>query len=141
MKKSSNIMMLFLLTTLLGCASTEWQEFPPEEFQGRFTQVSDGIIQGYEKPIIIKINNKTLQYHSPEDESNQTYPILKVSKTEHHIVIFCGNKNDNHIADLRYDMFWGEDNYLYISEIVSTGYNNEDGIIEVGRFTDSTRFN
>ena len=128
--------MLFSLIILLGCQSIEWQDFPPEEFQGRFNQVSDGIIHGYEKPIIIEISDKEFQYNSPEN-GIETYPILKVSKTGNHIIIFCGDKNENHIADFRYEMFWGADNYLYISVIVATGYNNEDRKFEIGKFTDN----
>lgn len=132
---SKLLTIIISLTVLLSCQSTEWQDFPPKEFQGKFTQVSDGIIQGYENPVIIEISENIFQYNSLEDEVKRTYPILKVSKKGHSIVIFCGDKNENHIANFRYEMFWGKDNYLHISEIVATGYNNEDGEFEVGKFT------
>lgn len=135
MKITINKITLLFFVTLLSCQSTNWQSSPPEIFQGTFTQVSDEIIQGYEKPIIIYIDDKEFNYNSYEDGFIRKCPILNVCKTDNHIIIFCGNKNENHIADYRYEMFWGTDNYLYISEFVDTGNNNDYAEFEIGKFT------
>lgn len=120
---------------MTSCQKIEWQDFPPEDFQGKFIQVSDPIIQGYEQPETIEISENTLKHVIPENEWSKTRPILRVSKRGNQIVIFCGQQNANHIADFRYELVWGADNYLYISEIVGTGYNNEDDYFPIGKFT------
>lgn len=142
----------FIVATILvsGCESeTVWMDRPPKEFQGKFIQVSDEVILGYEKPIIIEIGEtefgrstqqSRVNINSPEISFDErlfdVYPILKVSKTEKSIVIFCGEPNENHIAEYRFELQWGTDNFLYVSEIVPTGVDDEIHFFSLGKFVD-----
>lgn len=120
------VLLLLTIVFCIGCNNTRWLNEPPDEFLGHFAQVSDGIIQGYEEPILLSISKKSFDYFSPGDQSNHHLPILKVSLTHKKIVIFCGEKNDNFIASDRFELFWSKNNYLIVSSIVPTGIDNND---------------
>ena len=86
------------------------------------------------KPVIIEISAKEFK-RSQGDGWIESLPIHKVSQSGNTIVIFCGEKDENHIAEFRYELNWGNDNYLYINEIVPTGNDNEDARFYIGKFT------
>ena len=145
-----------LLVLLVSCTSVEtvWVESPPEAFQGRYIQVSDEIIQGYAKPIIIELTKSEFRYSSQEvsfdlntvdpkfkERVTNTYPIRTVSITRNRIVIFCGDKNEDHIAEFRFALEFDSDNFLFVDEVVSTGIDDEIALFPVGRFTSNNYYN
>lgn len=137
----SNRLLIFLALVLFtSCAEeVKWSQVPPKEYIGVFYQVNDEIIQGIDVPIIFNIEAKSVHYSDAFNK--RTLPIQRVSLTNNKIIIFCGVPNDNYIADTRYEIYWRDDNYLQINEIVTTGHNNDDAVLKLGKFTKNKNFN
>lgn len=124
------IVMIFML----GCnSSVEWRDNPPKEFIGKFYEISTAVIQGQQKPSIIVISNSHFSIHHLENDFESARQIRAVSIAHNGIVIFCGEKNQEHIADHRYKISWTSDGYLVIEEILNP--YGEDLLVDFGTFT------
>lgn len=121
---------------MVSCNNEEWISELPDNYSGNFTQINDAIIQGYEKPLRFEITKKYLKIIFANDEYFK-YPIRKVMTTKKGVIVFCGRSNDEHITEKRFELYWSSNNYFYINEILRTGYNEEDGKIFHGKYTDN----
>lgn len=98
-----------ILCLLAACEKTDWMKHPPKEFQGTFYQVSDEIIHGDQQPLIFQITDSELKWQKGHEMFDSvtpmavSLPILAVSKTGNSVIIFCGEKSEDHLAEYRYE--------------------------------------
>lgn len=148
--------LLILSILLSGCQSDPVKlEKPPKELIGKFVEVSDAVIQGWEKPIIIEVNDTNfhyswyanyIKYSTWPDDPNakivevdervfEIYPIIKVTETEDNVVIHCEKKDVVlGIHETQFVMEWKSDGFVYVSELVLTGFNDDREASFVGKF-------
>jgi len=124
---------------LASCSKVEWSDQAPEEIVGLWHETSDWITSGVEEPSAFKIEKGMVTYamYIPEDKNHRIFdlPIQKTNEEKGKIRIFCGQVDSSHIANRRFE-FSIEENpmFVYVREIVATGYGDDDAYFEIGRF-------
>ena len=126
---TKNFLIVGVSSILFSCENTIWLDAPPKEFRGVFFQVSDEVIQGIDKQLVVEIREKSF------NNGDEVLPIVKVSRTDETIVLFCKDEESSDDLELLYELQFSDDNYLYIKAVVPTGYDDSYDKFPLGKFT------
>lgn len=127
----------FLLLLLGACEKETALDQPPKEFQGIFYEVSSGVIQGDDDPLIYYIGHSELAWRKGYQMLDSVtamagcYPIRAVGKKGKVVFVYCGKEGD----DLgTFELSFSEDGFLSIYQVAPDLSGNDARFLE-GIFT------
>jgi len=133
MKPSLGIILTSIIWFISCSQNIEWSEQIPDNFQGQFVQVD---VYDQENPVSLKLGSDYIEIRSYDFDGqiySDRFPIRKVSITADELIVFCGEPNDDHIAEHRYLIFW-KDNLLHLSRVFTPWGPDNPEYIELGKF-------
>lgn len=108
----------------------------PKELLGTWTQTSDDIVAGREKPVILIVKPVGITHRWVDEDKYETHewPFVKANSSGNEIIVFCGKPDSSTIADHRYRFTFKDDaSFAVVDEVVANG-NGGEGTFPVGRF-------
>lgn len=122
-----------------ACEKTEWLDEPPLVVRGVWVEQTDRVLKGLETADTVHVARDAVRFvrYDPYEVIRRSLcsPIRTVSKTGDRYVLFCGARDEDHIAQTRLEMEIGElGRMAFISEVRATGVSDQSAAITWGRF-------